>query len=130
MGGLLTRFRGTAPAAAISRTGVGAEGHAAAAMDADKGLAGIVQIDGIHRAGLGAVAAMDAERLFDRHAAPPALDKGPRGAGRRARGWIAGHTVDGGEAAGQASRGLNADAGPSARTGFRAPAGAQAREQE
>ncbi len=90
---------------------MGAERHTATAMYADKGLAGVVQVDGIHRAGLGALPAADAQAFLYFDAATLALGKGARGAERGTGRRIAGQAANGREAGGQAAGGLDADAG-------------------
>lgn len=85
--------------------------HTAAAVDANEGIACVVQVDGVHWASLGAFTAMDAKRLVNLDAAAPALGESACGAccdtGRR----VAGQTGDGGKACRKAAGRLNADAG-------------------
>ena len=67
-----------------------AERHAPAAVDADERVAGGVEIDSVHGAGLGAFSTADAEVLFDDDAAVLALRVGTRGAGMRTGRRVAG----------------------------------------
>jgi len=88
---------------------MGTEFHATAAVDADKGFTGWVQIDGIHRASPGTFPAANAHLLLDHHAASFSLQKGTRGAGGGARRRIAGQARPGLEACGKATRRLDPD---------------------
>jgi hypothetical protein len=62
-------------------------------MNAYKGVTCGIQIDGVHRTGLGAVAAMDTQAFLDPH--PTALTLGiGSGAGSHARQTLASNPVD------------------------------------
>lgn len=80
-------------------------------MDADVGNTLAVHGNGVHGAGGGAFAALDAEFLLLDDAAALALLEAARGTGRRAWGGVAGKTQFGRESGGQSPGGQNADAG-------------------
>jgi hypothetical protein len=69
---------------------MGTERHATAAVNADEGAAGRIQVDGIDGAGPSALPAANAKLLPDYHATIPALAVSPRGASHGARRRIAG----------------------------------------
>jgi len=71
------------------QTVMGTEFHATAAVNADEGFAGRVQVDGIYWAGSGALAAANAQLLPDHHAAPFSLRIGSCGASHDTGRWIA-----------------------------------------
>jgi hypothetical protein len=83
---------------------MGAESHATAAVDADKRLAGRVQVNGIDRTSPGTCSAADTEVLLDDHAAVSALAVGTGGARLGAGRRIAGQARLGLEAGGQTAR--------------------------
>jgi len=84
---------------------VRAEFHALSAMNAYMRLTGLVEINGIHGAGLGAQTATDALPHLDDHPAALALGKGSSGTGQGA------------------GCGLASQAEPSFKAGGKAPAG-------
>jgi hypothetical protein len=88
---------------------MGTEIHATAAVDADEGFAGGIQIDGINRTSPGAGPATNTQLLPDHHAAPFSLRKGPRGARRGTGRRIAGQARLGLEAGGKTARRLDPD---------------------
>jgi len=71
------------------QTIVRAEGDAATAVYAHKGLAGVVKVNGGYGTGLGAIATTDAQLLFHDDTPAFALSKSPGGAGFGAGGRIA-----------------------------------------
>jgi len=83
---------------------MGAEFHATAAVNADKGIAGRVQVDGIHWTSPGAFPAANTQLPPDHHAAPFSLRKGACGASHGTRRRIAGQARLGLEASGKTAR--------------------------
>src|SRR5512139_1900438 len=77
---------------------MGTKLHTTAAVDADEGFTGWVQIDGVDRASLSTRPATNAQLLLDHHAAPFPLRKGSCGASHGTRRWIAGQARPGLEA--------------------------------
>jgi len=88
---------------------MGTEFHATAAVDADKGFAGRIQVDGIDRASPGAGLATNAQLFPDHNAAPFSLRKSPRGARRNTRCRIAGQARLGLETGGKTACRLDPD---------------------
>jgi hypothetical protein len=75
------------------QTVVGAEGDATTAVETDERFSAGVQVDGVHRTGLGASAALDAEVFPDHDSPVLPLGEGAGGTGPDARGRVAGQTV-------------------------------------
>jgi len=71
---------------------VGTEGYASPTMDADEGLAHTVEINRIHRAGLGAISTTDTEVPPDYNPTAFALGIGPSGAGHGTGSGVTGQT--------------------------------------
>jgi len=88
---------------------MGTEFHATAAVDADKGFAGRVQVDGIDRASPGAGSATNAQLFSDHNAASFSLRIGSGGASHGTRCRIAGQARFGLEAGGKTARRLDPD---------------------
>jgi hypothetical protein len=84
---------------------MGTEGNAAAAVDADKGLTGNIQIDCIYRTGVGTFPTAYAKVLFNYYPAAFTLRKSSGGTSLSTGRWIAGKTgfclKTGGESAGR-----------------------------
>jgi hypothetical protein len=91
------------------KTVMGTEFHATAAVNADEGFSGRVQVDGIYRTGSGALAAANAQLLLDHHAAPFSLRIGSCGASEGAWRGIAGQARLGLEAGGKTARRVDPD---------------------
>jgi len=87
-----------------------AEGHAPAAMDANKGFPCGIQVYGIHRACFLTLPATDAQFFLDDDTAALALGVGSGWACFRTGGWIASQASFGFEARGQAAGGNDANA--------------------
>jgi len=60
---------------------MGAKGNAAAAVETDEGFTGGVEVDRLHRAGLGTLSTADAEIFPNDHSASLALREGTRRTG-------------------------------------------------
>lgn len=90
---------------------MGTVGDAFAAMDADKGFTGRIQIDSIHRAGHGAFAAAVAEFLLNYNAAPFALGIRTGRTGRHTWCRITGQADPRFKPRGEAARGPDANTG-------------------
>jgi hypothetical protein len=88
---------------------MGTEFHATAAVNADEGFAGRVQVDGIDRAGLSTGFAANAQLFPDDHATPFPLRIRPGWASNGTRRRIAGQTGLSLEAGRKTARRLNPD---------------------
>ncbi len=86
------------------------EGYAAAAVNADKGLARRFKVDRIHGTGLLACSAGDAKGFFDDYPAALSLGICPRGAGHGTGGGSACQAGPGLKTRGESSGGTDADA--------------------
>ena len=74
------------------QTFMGTEGDTAAAVDTDKGLTGNIQIDCIHRTGVGTFPTAYAQGFFNYYPTAFTLSKSSGGTYRSTGGWIAGQT--------------------------------------